>query len=147
MGRLLSLFSLLIIYMVGSIAAEEINSTLPKQLRFLQPEAEVISLKKDEEEGTYSMKIRLPDGLKLAPHKFEKKVRINILSGLFYLGLGNKFDNASLKAFGPGSTLELSPEIAHYAAVKGVTLIEIKGVAPWAVKYVDSVDEKAGSKK
>src|SRR5438094_6656330 len=43
-------------------------------------------------EGPFVMRARMPDGYKVPPHTHPKPERVTVLSGTFYIGMGEKFD-------------------------------------------------------
>lgn len=54
-------------------------------------------------EGIFTMRLRLPAGVRLQPHSHPQDQRVTILSGLARVGFGEAFDQARMSTFGPGS--------------------------------------------
>ena len=81
--------------------------------------------------GTYVVRIRLPAGLKLAPHAHPDGRIVQVLSGTMYFALGDSGDTTRLKAFPPGSLWTEPPGAPHYAwARDGEVVLQIVGTGP-----------------
>ncbi|PWT88116.1 MAG: hypothetical protein C5B54_11155, partial [Acidobacteria bacterium] len=52
-----------------------------------------------KEGGEYTLRAKLPDGYKIAPHYHPVTENVTILSGTFYLGMGDKFDEKTASPF------------------------------------------------
>jgi quercetin dioxygenase-like cupin family protein len=81
--------------------------------------------------GTYVVRIRLPAGLKLAPHRHPDGRIVTVLSGTMYFALGASGDSTRLKAFPAGSVWTEPPGAPHYAWAKdGEVVLQIVGTGP-----------------
>ena len=47
----------------------------------------------------------MPDGVKLMPHRHPEDRIYTVMSGVFYIGLGEHFDGDQVKACPPGSAI------------------------------------------
>ena len=65
--------------------------------------------------GPYVIRLKMPAGYKVAPHWHPTAENITVISGTFALGMGEKFDPAALKDFGPGSYGLMPAEMRHFA--------------------------------
>src|SRR5262245_6403550 len=54
-------------------------------------------------EGPFVMRLKLPDGFRVAPHTHRMDKRVTVISGTLYLGMGGKFDEKACKALPAGS--------------------------------------------
>ncbi|HYV90124.1 MAG TPA: cupin domain-containing protein, partial [Candidatus Polarisedimenticolia bacterium] len=50
----------------------------------------------------YVVRVKLPAGGKLMPHQHPEDRVYTVMSGVFYIGLGKKFDGKKVKAYPPG---------------------------------------------
>lgn len=81
--------------------------------------------------GTYVVRIRLPAGLKLAPHAHPDGRIVQVLSGTMYFAFGESGDSTRLKAFPPGSMWTEPPGAPHYAwARDSEVVLQIVGTGP-----------------
>ena len=60
------------------------------------------------EPGPYLIRVRVPGGTKLMPHKHPEDRIYTVMSGIFYIGLGDKFDADKVNAYPPGSVIVTS---------------------------------------
>lgn len=54
------------------------------------------------EAGPYTIRVKVPHGEKLMPHKHQEDRVYTVISGVFYIGLGDEFDASKLEAYPPG---------------------------------------------
>jgi len=58
------------------------------------------------EPAPYVVRVKLPSGVKLMPHSTRGSV-YTVMSGVFYIGLGEQFDDGKLQAYPPGAVIVL----------------------------------------
>jgi hypothetical protein len=75
------------------------------------------------------------------PHRHSKDEFVTVISGQFAIGSGEKVDRASLKALPPASFVHLPADMPHYASVEVETVVQINGVGPFDVVYIDPKDD------
>src|SRR5215475_14118787 len=51
--------------------------------------------------GPYLIRVKLPSGTKMQPHRHPEDRIYTVISGVFYIGLGDRFDPAKLVAHPP----------------------------------------------
>src|SRR3974390_3502670 len=51
--------------------------------------------------GPYTVRVKLPSGVKLMPHRHPEDRVHTVISGVFYIGAGPKFHGARLGAYPP----------------------------------------------
>ena len=90
--------------------------------------------------GMYSMRLRMPDGYRIPPHFHPSYEHVTVVSGTFQVGMGDRFDAAALKPLPTGSFAVLSPGMRHFARAKGETVIQLHGLGPWSLSYVNPAD-------
>jgi Cupin domain len=96
--------------------------------------------------GDYTVRIKMPDGYKFAPHFHPLRENVTVLSGTLKVGMGDQFDASKMMSFGPGSFAYLDPTMHHYAAVSGETVIQIHGMSPLKINYINPADDPSGKK-
>ena len=94
-----------------------------------------------KEAGPFTMRISFPDGYRLPPHYHPAAERVTVVKGTFQLGMGDKFDQSALTSLPAGSYVSMKPEIHHFAQAKGSTVVQINGVGPWKLVYVNPADD------
>ena len=98
-------------------------------------------------EGPFVFRVKLPDGYRVPPHTHPKTERITVISGTFYLGMGEKFDEKAGKEMTAGSYGYWPAGMKHFAWVKGETVIQIHGEGPWDIKYLNPDDDPRKKKE
>ncbi|MGH8639483.1 MAG: cupin domain-containing protein, partial [Burkholderiales bacterium] len=66
---------------------------------------------------------------------------ITVLDGTFMVGMGERFDESSATALVAGAYAAVPARMAHYAWSKGDTLVQIHGIGPFAINYVNPADD------
>jgi quercetin dioxygenase-like cupin family protein len=94
------------------------------------------------EPGPYVVRVRVPDGVKLMPHKHPEDRIYTVISGVFYIGLGHEFDAGKLKAYPPGSVIVLPGNTSHFHWAKsGEYITQVSAIGPLGLEYVNSTDD------
>jgi hypothetical protein len=89
----------------------------------------------------FVIRAKLPDGYKVAPHWHPTDENVVVLSGTFVVGTGDKFDEKAMTSLPTGSFVRMPKLMHHSAMAKGETVIQVHGVGPFAVTYVDPKDD------
>src|SRR5262249_46521110 len=66
------------------------------------------------EQGPYLIRVWVPRGAKLMPHRHPEDRIYTVISGVFYIGLGDQFDPDKLQAYPPGSVIVLPGNTSHF---------------------------------
>jgi hypothetical protein len=98
-------------------------------------------------EGPFVFRAKWPDGYRVPPHTHPKTERITVISGTFNIGMGEKFDEASMKSMPAGSYGHWPAGMTHFASAAGETIIQVHGIGPWQIKYVNPADDPRLAKK
>ena len=94
------------------------------------------------EPGPYVVRVKVPTGVKLMPHKHPEDRVYTVMSGVFYIGLGARFDADGLKAYPPGSVLVLPGDTLHFHWAKsGEYITQVTGIGPLGLEYLNPTDD------
>jgi quercetin dioxygenase-like cupin family protein len=108
----------------------------------LPPGAQVAILDGDPfTPGFYALRLKMPDGYKIAPHWHPTDENVVVLQGTLGLGMGTTLNPAAAKKLTPGSFTRLPSEMRHYAIANGETILQIYGQGPFEIKYVNPKDD------
>jgi len=89
-----------------------------------------------------TIRVKLPVGTKMSPHKHPEDRIYTVISGTFYIGLGETFDEQLLTAFAPGSLVVLPGGQAHFHWAKsGDYVTQVSAIGPLGLEYVDASDD------
>jgi gentisate 1,2-dioxygenase len=84
----------------------------------------------------------VPAGVKLMPHKHPEDRIYTVMSGVFYIGLGERFDGDAVKAYPPGSVIVLPGDTWHFHWAKsGEYVTQVSAVGPLGLEYLDAHDD------
>jgi quercetin dioxygenase-like cupin family protein len=93
------------------------------------------------EAGPFIARIKIPSGGKIAPHWHPAIEHVTVISGSFAMGTGEKWDDKGMHALAAGDVMIMQPKTPHYAQAKGETVVQIHGIGPWVVNYVNPADD------
>lgn len=92
-------------------------------------------------EGPFTVRLRFPDGYRVAAHTHPVDENLTVISGTFHIGYGAKFDQSRGTALPAGSFMRMNANVQHYAWAAGETIIQIHGSGPWSLTYVNPNDD------
>lgn len=93
------------------------------------------------EPGPFTLRVTLPDGYRIPPHYHPATEHVTVLRGTFKVGMGERFDAGALKPLPAGTFAALPPGVRHFGEAEGETLVQLHGVGPWDLVYVDPADD------
>jgi quercetin dioxygenase-like cupin family protein len=94
------------------------------------------------EPGLYAIRVKVPAGVKLMPHRHREDRIYTVMSGVFYIGLGERFDGNSVVAFPPGSVIVLPGDTWHFHWAKsGEYITQVVALGPLGFEYLDPADD------
>lgn len=91
--------------------------------------------------GPFVLRLKFPAGFVIPPHRHTKDELVTVISGKVAISSGEKLDRASLKALPPASFIHLPAGMAHYLWAEAESVVQINGVGPFDVKYLDPRDD------
>jgi hypothetical protein len=97
--------------------------------------------------GDYTIRLKMPDGYKIAPHWHPKRENVTVISGTLKVGMGDKFDESKMMSFATGSFAYLDPSMHHFAMGSGETVVQIHGNAPVKFNYINPNDDPSKKKQ
>jgi len=89
----------------------------------------------------FTIRLQMPNGYKIAPHTHPTDEHVTVMSGVFSAAMGNMWDQKALTDFGAGSYAVMATGMPHYATAKGTTVVQVHGVGPFVVNYVNPADD------
>lgn len=114
----------------------------------LPPGAKFAVLEGDPaKEGMFVMRLMVPDGYRIPAHTHPKQERVTILQGKFHLAMGDQPKRESAQLLAAGSYGTWPPGMVHAVWIEGETIIQLHGMGPWAINYVNPADDPRKAKK
>src|SRR5271156_4135528 len=94
------------------------------------------------ETGPYTIRVKVPHGVKLMPHLHPEDRVYTVISGVFYIGLGDQFDADKLQAYPPGSVIVLPGDTSHFHWAKsGEYVTQVSAIGPLGLEYLSAKDD------
>ena len=91
--------------------------------------------------GPFVLRLRFPHGFVIPPHRHSKDELVTVISGRFGMSSGEKAEPAPDKLLPPGSFVHLPAGMPHFAWAEGETVVQINGIGPFDVVYVNPDDD------
>ena len=98
-------------------------------------------------EGFFTMRLLFPDGFKVLPHFHPKVEHVTVIKGTLNLGMGEKFDQTATRAMTEGTFGFWAAGMRHFAWAKGETIIQLHGIGPWMITYLNPSDDPRNKNK
>lgn len=97
--------------------------------------------------GLYTIMLRIPANTRIAAHFHQDDRIATVVSGTWYIGYGDHFDKAKLKALPPGSFYTEPSDGTHFAETRGeAVIVQITGIGPSSTQYVEpDLDPRNGT--
>ena len=91
-------------------------------------------------EGPFVLRLKFPAGFVIPPHRHSKDELVTVISGAVVITSGEKVDRKA-KPLSPATFVHLPAGMAHYAWAKGESVVQINGVGPFDVTYLNPADD------
>lgn len=89
----------------------------------------------------FTVRIKFPANYNLPAHWHPAVERVTVLSGTFNMGVGDQLDARKATALAPGSIAIMQPRTHHFAWTEDETVVQLNGVGPWGITYVNPADD------
>jgi quercetin dioxygenase-like cupin family protein len=94
------------------------------------------------QDGPYAIRVKVPRGVKLMPHRHPEDRVYTVISGIFYIGLGDEFDAGKLQAYPPGAVIILPGNTSHFHWAKSDDYItQVTAIGPLGLEYINAKDD------
>lgn len=91
--------------------------------------------------GPFVLRVQFPAGYRIPPHWHPTVENVTVLTGTLSLGMGDKVDQPAMTDLAAGGYVALPPGMRHYVVSKVATTIQVDGVGPFVVNYVNAADD------
>ena len=147
-------FSVMFVLMVGAQDSSAKHAFTPDALpygpapAFIPAGAQLAVLEGDPgaPTGDYTIRLKIPDGYRIAPHWHPKRENVTVISGTFKVGMGDRFDESKMGDFPAGSFAYLDPDMHHYAMASGEVVVQVHGMSPVQFNYINPEDDPSHKK-
>ena len=99
--------------------------------------SEIAIIKGDptKEGAPFVIRIRSTPGTQLPPHWHPIDENITVLSGVWCVGIGDKFDEHACRDMPAGSYILMPKGMHHFAVAKG-DIVQVHGIGPFKIYWV-----------
>lgn len=93
------------------------------------------------EAGPFTFRLKVPANYKLPAHWHAAIEHVTVISGTFNMGVGDKLETSKTKPLTAGSVAIMQPKTNHFWWTAEETIVQIHGIGPWAINYVNPADD------
>ena len=90
--------------------------------------------------GLFTVRLRMPNGYRIAPHTHPTDENVTVISGNFRVGMGATVDKAKMMSLHAGGFVTAPHGQAHYAEAQGETIVQVHAIGPFSLTYVNPAD-------
>jgi ketosteroid isomerase-like protein/quercetin dioxygenase-like cupin family protein len=94
----------------------------------------------------FTIRLQLPAGYRIPPHWHPTDEHVTVLSGTFAAGMGKAWDDKAMADLPAGSYAVLSATMPHYALAKTAAVVQVHGMGPFVLNYVNPADDPSKAK-
>ena len=89
----------------------------------------------------FTFRLKFPANYKIPAHSHPAIERVTVIYGTLNLGMGDVLDETKTSPLPVGSIAIMPPKTNHFGWTKEETVVQLHGVGPWAVTYVNPADD------
>jgi quercetin dioxygenase-like cupin family protein len=97
--------------------------------------------------GEFTMRLRMPANYRIPPHFHPATEHVTVVQGTFFVGMGEIFDLKQGQRLPAGSFGALPAGMRHFAWTEAETVIQLHGIGPWSLTYVNPADDPSRKSK
>lgn len=95
--------------------------------------------------GMFVLRLKAPAGYRVPRHWHPTDEHVTVLEGDFHLDMGTATD-AHAHDFAAGGYAVLPAKMQHAASTNGGAIVQVSGMGPFAIHYVDPKDDPRNAK-
>jgi hypothetical protein len=93
------------------------------------------------EDGPFVIRLKFPAGYEVPPHWHSKEELVTVIAGAFGMGTGEALDRDAAPLLAADSFVRIPARMPHYAWTDQETVVQINGMGPFDITYVNSKDD------
>jgi ChrR-like protein with cupin domain len=94
--------------------------------------------------GPFTIRFSAPDGYKIPPHWHYGVEHLTVLQGSVFVAMGDLWDESHAEEVPAGGFSIMPPQMHHFVWTKGETIVQIHGMGPWNIVYVNPAEDPRG---
>jgi hypothetical protein len=92
-------------------------------------------------EGPFTARFKLPANYTIPPHWHPAIEHVTVIKGSFHMGKGERFDKSKAMKLPLGGFAMMNIGTKHFAFTTEETIVQIHGIGPWGITYVNEEDD------
>jgi len=96
--------------------------------------------------GPYVVQLAMPGNYRIAPHYHPTDEHVKVVHGTFLVGMGDTVNLSKTKRLAVGDTITATAGTHHFGETKGRTTVEVSGMGPFQLTYVNPADMPKAAK-
>jgi len=111
----------------------------------LRPGAEIATVSGDPDKAgsPFVIRFRYHGKARIPPHWHPVDEHLTVLSGTFRIGMGEHGEESATTTLGAGAYTFVPAKMAHYAWADDDATIQVHGIGPFVINYVNPADDPA----
>jgi quercetin dioxygenase-like cupin family protein len=97
--------------------------------------------------GPFTMRIWVPAEYRVPPHIHPAVEHLTVIRGSLKMGLGEKWDDASMHDLVVGAFSVMPQGVKHYVRATTESVVQVHGIGPWGITYVNPSDDPRNAKQ
>lgn len=144
---IIAILSVIVLGAVPGLAQQGHVVATPDALKWVEPAtfpgARLAVVQGDpSKDGLFVYRVKFPAGYKIPPHTHKASENVTVLGGVFFVGMGEKFDQGSGTELPVGGFVAIPPKHPHFAWAGGQeTVVQVHGVGPTDITFVNPADD------
>ncbi|TCJ13605.1 DUF4437 domain-containing protein [Flaviaesturariibacter flavus] len=98
-------------------------------------------------EGPFTVRLMMPANYTIPPHTHPTIEHVTVIDGDFFMGAGKSLDRAGAMKLNRGGYAVMPANFAHYAFSQGRAQVQVHGMGPFAINYINPADDPRSKKK
>ena len=94
----------------------------------------------------FTVRLKLPANYQIPAHWHPAIEHVTVISGTFNMGSGDKLDKTKSMVLAAGAVAIMQPKVTHFAWTTQETIVQVHGMGPWGINYVNPADDPRKAK-
>ena len=94
-----------------------------------------------DQAAPFTFRVKFPAGYEVPAHWHPAAEHITVLSGTVNMGVGDKLDKTKTHPLAAGGFSVMPANVHHFGWTDTETVIQIHGMGPWGITYVNPADD------
>jgi quercetin dioxygenase-like cupin family protein len=96
--------------------------------------------------GPYTVRMLMPANYTIPPHTHPGIEHVTVIEGSLFMGTGKTLDRNMAMQLKRGGYAVMPANFAHYAYSTGRTIVQVHGMGPFAINYINPADDPRNKK-